>query len=258
MDLKLRGQSVLVTGSTRGIGYEISRTFLEEGAHVFLCGRSEPSFGAALNALRGEFGVEKVDGLCGDLLSASFTDRLLGHIAEKTKRLDSLVLNAGSGKSVSGLEIAAEEWHRMYGLNVVSACELLQKSVPLLRSGTGRSVVFIGSIAGIESLRAPLAYSAAKAALLKLTSDFAQLLAVDKIRVNIVAPGNIMFPGSTWEAKMSSQRSDVEAMLAREVPLQRFGTPGEISRAVAFLASEASSFTTGACLVVDGGQTRSI
>jgi 3-oxoacyl-[acyl-carrier protein] reductase len=257
MDLGLQGKKVLVTGSTRGIGLGIAEVLAAEGARVFLTGRSEEGLASALQALS-RTSPSGPSGLAGDLLAENFLDQLVDRVRTEWTCLDVLVLNVGSGKSVGGSAIPAVEWHRMYDLNVVSSCELLQKALPLLRAGVTKSIVLIGSIAGIESLGAPLAYSAAKAALLKLAKDYSRLLAPEKIRVNLVAPGNVMFPGSTWDNKLRENRADVEMMLAREVPLQRFGTPHEIGRAVAFLASDASSFTTGSCLVVDGGQTRSI
>ena len=117
--------------------------------------------------------------------------------------------------------------------------------------------MFISSIAGWEALKAPLTYSVAKAAVLSAMKNLSHLVAEKGIRVNAVVPGNILFPGGTWAKKLAKKTRFFENYIFTEVPLQRFGRPDEIADAVVFLSSERASFITGACLVVDGGQTRS-
>jgi len=119
------------------------------------------------------------------------------------------------------------------------------------------AIVCISSICGIETLGAPVAYSAAKAGLNAYVSGMARPLAARNIRINAVAPGNILFPGGGWESKLQEDRAAVEAMLKREVAMGRFGKPEEIADAVLFLASCKASFITGTVLVADGGQIRS-
>jgi 3-oxoacyl-[acyl-carrier protein] reductase len=120
------------------------------------------------------------------------------------------------------------------------------------------AIVFVNSIVAVESTPAPLAYSSAKAALLNYTKNLARQVAADGIRVNTVAPGNIFFDGGSWDKHLQARRDEVLGYIASEVPMQRFGKPEEIADAVAFLASARASFVTGACLVADGGQTRSL
>jgi 3-oxoacyl-[acyl-carrier protein] reductase len=118
------------------------------------------------------------------------------------------------------------------------------------------SIVLIGSIAGLESLGAPIPYGTAKAALEHYGKDLARRVGRYGVRVNTVAPGNILCPGGAWERKLDADAAGVNAMIAAEVPLGRFGAPEEIGAAVAFLASDRAAFLTGSCLVADGGQTR--
>jgi 3-oxoacyl-[acyl-carrier protein] reductase len=123
------------------------------------------------------------------------------------------------------------------------------------RSG---SIVLVASIAGVESTPAPLAYSAAKAAIVNYAKNLARELGPLNIRVNCVAPGNILFPGGSWEGHLARRRDEVLQMIEAEVPLRRFGQPEEIADLIAFLSSERASFITGSCVIADGGQTRSV
>jgi len=128
--------------------------------------------------------------------------------------------------------------------------------MPSIKKSRG-SIIFISSICGVEALGAPTDYSVAKAALNAFSKNLAKKVGPD-VRVNSVAPGNIYFEGGTWEKKIKENKSMVDVMLENEVPLRRLGKPEEVADAVKFLCSERASFITGATLVVDGGQTRSI
>ena len=110
----------------------------------------------------------------------------------------------------------------------------------------------------MDSLLAPLTYSAAKSALRSYSKNLAVLVAKNNIRVNYVAPGNILFEGSNWDKKLKENRKQIERYINNEVPMKRFGTPEEIANISVFLSSERASFITGACVTVDGGQTKGI
>jgi 3-oxoacyl-[acyl-carrier protein] reductase len=103
-----------------------------------------------------------------------------------------------------------------------------------------------------------LPYSAAKAALLNYGKNVARAVGPHNVRVNCVAPGNILFPGGSWERHLLERHDDVQRQIEAEVPLQRFGRPEEVADLIVFLSSDRAAFMTGSCVVADGGQTRSV
>jgi 3-oxoacyl-[acyl-carrier protein] reductase len=170
--------------------------------------------------------------------------------------IDTLVVNIGSGKGKTGWDLREQDWQDSFNVNFWGSVRIAQAAIPLLaRPGT---IVFIASIAGVERLPAPLPYSAAKAALVNYAKNLSWAVADLAIRVNCVAPGNILFPGGSWETHLRERGDQVRGYIQSEVASKRFGTPEEVAEAVGFLCSAKASFITGACMVVDGGQSRTI
>jgi 3-oxoacyl-[acyl-carrier protein] reductase len=255
MDLGLAGKTALVAGSSRGIGRATALAFLREGAAVTITGRNQDTLRELEELIGDEFGPDRALACPGDLSDPSVAAWALDRTWDRFGRLDCLVLNVGSGSGERGAQLARSEWERVYAANLWTSVELAQAALGRLSQSAG-SIVLTASIAGLEAQGAPIPYATAKAALITYASELARVVGPDRVRVNAVAPGNILFPGGTWERLTAAEPERWRTFLEREVPLARFGTPEEIADAIVFMASERSSFTTGACLVVDGGQTR--
>ena len=128
--------------------------------------------------------------------------------------------------------------------------------MPLMEERGGGNIINISSIFGRE-IGGPISYNAAKAAMISMTSNLAQEAAAVNIRVNTVAPGSIIFPGGSWERRLKEDPDKINAFIEANLPFDRFGKPEEVADVVTFLASERASWVTGACINVDGGQSKS-
>ena len=257
MNLSLQGRVALVAGSSRGIGKAIAEALLREGCRVCITGRDEALLHQVLGGLEGEFGKGCAISFSGDLTDASTIQRALQHTHGRWQSLDIVVANVGSGTGKTGWQVDSEEWERLFRLNFWASVNLAQSAIPLLAENRRGALLFISSITGVEATPAPLPYSAAKAALINYSKNLAGQVAELGIRVNCIAPGNILFPGGTWEQHIERDKDKVMQMIHSNVPLGRFGTPEEIAQLAVFLCSDAANFVTGACFKADGGQTRS-
>lgn len=257
VNLSLQNRVALVAGSSRGIGKAIAAALLSEGCRVCITGRSEPMLSQALAEFKAEFGNDCAISFCGDLTDSSTVEQALSKTHGLWQRLDVVVANLGSGSGKTGWQLESDEWERLFRMNFWGSVNLAQAAIPLLAESQRGNLLFIASIAGVEATPAPLPYSAAKAALISYSKNLANQVANLGIRVNCIAPGNVLFPGGTWERHLENNKEKVLQMIDSSVPLARFGTPEEIASLAVFLCSDAATFITGACVKADGGQTRS-
>lgn len=243
--------AALVTGSSRGIGYAIAQTLHAEGCKVALNGRTATDLTAAAASLPGAIAVS------GDVSCPEDARRVVAETIRSFGHLDILVCNVGSGRSVAPGAETPGEWQRVFALNLWSATNSVEAAREALAASRG-AIVCVSSICGLEVVAgAPVTYSAAKAALHAYVRGIARPLGKDNVRINAVAPGNIVFDGSTWSRKLAENGEAVQAMLDKDVTLGRLGTAGEVAGLVAYLASPRAGFATGAIWNLDGGQVRS-
>jgi len=249
MDLGLHDKVAIVTGGSRGIGRSIALGLAAEGCRVAICARNEEALRETETELRAQ-GVDAL-GVVADVGEAADVERLVDETVSRFGRLDILVNNAGTRSR----EDTDDVWDATYRSNLLAAARATRAAVPHMRAAGYGSIVHIASIYGRES-GGPVSYNAIKAAMISHAKAMALELAPD-IRVNSVAPGSTAFPGGSWGRRLEEDPEGMRRFIEANIPMGRFGTPEEIADAVVYLCSDRASWITGACLNVDGGQSRS-
>jgi 3-oxoacyl-[acyl-carrier protein] reductase len=257
MDLQLKDRMIFVAGASRGIGLAIVEACLAEGAKVAMTARGAEALEAERARLAGRYGEDHVWARAGDMRQAAVIDAALDAAEAALGPVWGAVANVGLYPTPPGFEVDDATWDAALTQNLDSAFRLGRSTLRRMTPRGEGSLVFISSIAGLAALGSPLTYGTSKAAMAHMAKEMAKLAGPANVRVNTVAPGNIIFPGGDWEARTTGPEKDTWLRwIGREVPLKRFGKPEEIASAVTFVLSPVSSFLTGATIPVDGGQTR--
>ncbi|MGE0384740.1 MAG: SDR family NAD(P)-dependent oxidoreductase [Gammaproteobacteria bacterium] len=269
MDLQLTGKRALVTGSSAGIGAGTARILAAEGARVAVHGRDRERTGAVAEAIRAA-GGEAV-AIVGDIATPAGSEAVARAVDDAFGGLDILVNNAG-GKTAPGSprwdEIGWDDWLGTYELNVGASVRLMRHFAPgMAERGWGR-IVNLASASAVQPEPHLAEYNGAKAAIIAITATMARNLAHTGVTVNTVTPGLVMTPAiAGWFTAVGRNNGwgedldAIEGRITREmIPLctDRIGRPEDIGRMIAFLASPASGYITGANFRVDGGQCRSV
>ncbi len=256
MELGIDGKVAIVAGGSKGIGRAIAHTLATEGARVIICARNADEVEAAAAAMRAD-GLEVV-AVADDLTASGSGDRLVNQTLQRFGQVDIVVNNIGGNLKGAAAELTDDDWVEILDLNLLSSMRLARAAVPHLVEQQSGSIVFIASIFGRETGGAGrAAYTTSKAAMISVAKVMALELASSGVRVNSVAPGSIAHPESTWKRYLEQDPEGMARFIEANLPLGRFGTAEEVADVVAFLASERASLITGACLTVDGSQSRS-
>jgi 3-oxoacyl-[acyl-carrier protein] reductase len=246
MDLMLEGKRVIVTGASRGIGRAIAATFLDEGARVAICARDATVLATTATELSGR---GEVHDRCMDMAEPDGPATFVDWAADRLGGLDVVVSNVSAQ--------AGNDYQKSFRVDIVAADALARAALAHMADHDDANVVFIGSRAGNVGVPWMPAYAAVKAATVSMTKSLALEVARRGIRVNAVSPGDVMFPGGSWDR---AQRDNPKLFdgIVRENPLRRLARPEEIADVVAFIASPRASFITGSNVMVDGGATKGL
>jgi len=251
MDLGLAGRKALVTGGSRGIGRAIVNRLTAEGAAVAFCARGTEGVSAAIEELRAA--GASVTGSAVDVTDQAALKAWIDAAAEELGGLDVVVANV----SGMGSTLGDEGWKRGFEIDILATVHTVEAALPHLEKSDAAAFVNISSTAALEFFGGVRPYNAVKAAMINYTSNLAVELAPKGIRANTVSPGTIFFEDGTWGQRKREQ-PEIYQRAFNANPTGRMGRPEEVANAVAFIASPAASFITGANLVVDGALTRRV
>jgi 3-oxoacyl-[acyl-carrier protein] reductase len=251
MDLGLKGLRVVITGGSKGIGRSAANIFASEGAHVAICARNKDEVAETVSALtkKGVIAYGEVV----DVADKAALETFVEASAKKLGGLDIVVANV----SALAVQDEAASWQKAFDVDMMHTVNVVNAAMPHLEKSKAGSIVVVSSVSGREVDFTGHAYGAFKAALVHYSQTMAYKLACRNIRVNSVSPGNTYFDGGVWQM-IEKNLPDLFKTAMSMNPTGRMATPDEIARGIVFLASPASSFTTGTNLVIDGALTKGV
>jgi 3-oxoacyl-[acyl-carrier protein] reductase len=253
MNLELTDKVAIITGSSRGLGLASARALAAEGAFITLCARGADDLTTAATSIGRP---ERVLTVMADVSTPQGSAEVVDRTIARFGRIDVLVNNVGRAGGSDIDSTSDEDWQLALDLTLFPAIRMSRLVVPHMRKAGRGVILMIGSVWGRES-GGRMTYNAVKAAEISLAKSMSQQLAKDGIRVNSVSPGSISFEGGSWWKRQQDDPVAMQKFVRREIPMGRFGRAEEVGDVVAFLASARASWVTGACVTVDGGQSRS-
>ncbi len=263
MDLGLAGRAAVVTGGTSGIGLATADVLLAEGARVAICGRDISRLDRARAELEAKHGAGRLVTATADITRSDQMNAFADKVAKTFGALDMLVNNAGEGRLSKFADTTDEAWRAELEQKFFGQIHTLRAFIPLLQKAASPAIVGVNSLLALQPEAHMVCTSSARAGVQSLLKSMAGELA-PKVRVNTIVLGVI--ESGQWHrrfetaGKPGQTREEwlVEQAKLRHIPLQRFGKPEEVARAVAFLGSPAASYITGATLEISGGVSRFI
>lgn len=251
MDLGLEGRKAVLVGASHGIGLATARALAAEGCSVALCSRSQDSVDAAVAAIAGRGG--KAIGAAVDVTDGPAH---AAWIADAADRLGGCDIFISFTSANTGVDDEAG-WRAVFDTDILPLQRGVQAALPFLRKSDAGSIVTLSSTAALEEFMGPGAYNALKAAVINYSAALAQKHGPEGIRVNCISPGPVEMEGRAWDQVKGSMPDLYKSILA-QIPIGRMGTGEEMARAIAFVASPACRYMTGANLLIDGGFTKGV
>jgi len=252
MDLRLKDKTVLITGSSRGIGLATAKAFASEGCRIVLSARSAGGLAEAEAALRA--GGATVAAQVADVTQPEQAALLVETACAAFGGIDILVNNVGGGRGGSRIaDSTDEDWRAVFEVNLVQTVRMMRLALPRMSGRAGAAVVNVASISGWSPQRAMAGqYGAAKAALIYATERWALEFVAHGIRVNTVSPGSILAEGNGWDRYRTANPANFDDYVRGGFPMGRLGTVEEIADVIAFLASPRAHWINGRNIPVDG------
>jgi NAD(P)-dependent dehydrogenase (short-subunit alcohol dehydrogenase family) len=246
VDFSLAGKIALITGSSRGIGEATAVTLASNGAHCILVSRNIDALEAVAKNIKNQGG--KAEAIACDTGDMNQIKDLFETIQESHGKLDILINNAGASPHEDDMFTANEShWDQTMDINLKGPFFMTLHSIPLMKKAGGGTIINVASVCAITPYEKLGIYSISKAGMVSMTKGFAKELALDNIRVNA------LLPGSTATQFLGEMGDD--PALINAIPMKRTAHPMEMAGAMLYLASKASSYVTGACIICDGGLT---
>jgi NAD(P)-dependent dehydrogenase (short-subunit alcohol dehydrogenase family) len=247
--MRLQGKRAIVTGGANGIGRATAERFACEGAHVIIADRDRATGAATALAIRNSGGHAEF--IPADVTEAEAVAELVAQAAERLGGIDVLVSNAGWSLTEDLLDLEPADWDADLRLNLSSHYLVTRAVLPVMIAAGGGSIVTVSSVNAFWCI-GEFGYSAAKAGLISLTRNIAVTHGPDGIRANVICPGTIATEAGAayWD-----QKAGAKEKLLKWYPLRRLGKPEDVAFIALYLASDESSFVTGAVMVIDGGLT---
>ena len=253
MNLNLKKKNALITGGANGIGEEISYKLASEGVNIFITSRKKKNIDLLKKKLS-KFNVN-VDGVVLDFLKKNWIVKIKNFL--KNKSIDILVNNAGHNLNVTDPYCKRKNWDDVMNINFFNSVEICNIVIPKMKKNKWGRIVNITSCAGLENM-GPVTYGVAKASLTAYTRTMGRILATEAKNVVMTAvfPGVVITKGGHWDKVLKSNPARAKKYLNERSPLKRFGQPNEIAPVVTFYCSDFASFSHGAIIPVDAGQSR--
>ncbi|MBI3774229.1 MAG: SDR family oxidoreductase [Gammaproteobacteria bacterium] len=251
MDLGLRGKNAVITGATRGIGRAIADALAAEGVNVAFCARNAAQVAATENSLR-QLGVN-VFGSCVDVGDGDALRTWIAASGQRLGGIDILIANP----SAFGIGNSEDDWKKSYDVDLMGVVRAVEAATPFLEQAAEKTgdaaLVVLSSVLAAET-DSESAYGAMKAGLIQYTKGVSRRLAPKNVRANLISPGTVYVEDGFWANAQQHLPQVYEQYLKRN-PMGRMACPKEIAKTAVFLASPASSFTTGSNIVIDGAFT---
>ena len=245
MNLDLKDRTFLVTAASRGLGFSVAKSLVDEGAHVIICGRNEDSLKKAVSALG-----ENAEYYVADVSKKEEIQSMVQKIATNIVVLDGLFVNAGGPPPGTFEDLTDDDWRKAFNLTLMSAVWLTRETRLMLKMSDSASILYSTSVSVKQPIDNLLLSNAIRPAVVGMMRTLATELAPDYIRVNAICPGYIQ---TERVDELLAASESAEENITAKIPLKRIGKPEEFGPVAAFLMSPVSSYIHGSLLLVDGG-----